>query len=351
MFRLRGTLHLLLLAIMLVSLSSLSIVQAAPPAQEGQLTVAILVVDDFGDIVDRTAPDDSNLCAMPHVGASYAAARLDTESVFDAPGEIMADALDELIDDLDTGWYMEIVGVSIEGRSTEAIASVIEDAINNTDADFYVASLNFALVPCDLLLDFAAFENQLAGATEQGNSDEMVAALLEFANLYADQLRSLSRSFSAGNDPLASLLARNPRLIGVAPAGDFGLEVPFYPGASPLVVSASASDEFEEFFTEEWDPSSNFPLLGAEESYDDGGPWVSNYGEVMLGGRYEDFAGTGLASVRLSFVVASYISGVGDGYCINNNGGLRLSSNNDFENLPLDVAAESFCSDLLSFWP
>jgi hypothetical protein len=251
-----------------------------------------------------------------------------------------------MLAELEAEEFIELVKVDILGLSAEMVAAKIEEAMQETPADFYVVNMSFAIIPCEFVADFESFDEQLRGAAR---NQSQYRGIFQRAVAFYDQsvfpVNSSHFQEETGLDPLQDFFTANAEtVVPIASAGNFGLDYPFWPGAWGQVVSVSGSTGEGFASAEPWDKRDNSPLLGFDtEETGRKGTRISNFGEVMLPGEYAsefgDVVGTSFAAPRMSVIVALYLSAVGGDFCSKENGSIALD-HGEWTNLTLEEAAE-----------
>lgn len=218
--------------------------------------------------------------------------------------------------------------------------------------------MSFAIIPCEYIEAFADYGSQLMEARE-AKSLNRYHGLFNRAVVFYDGtvFPAMSRHAQEAQDldPLQTLFATlGNTVVPVAAAGNFGLDFPFWPDAWGQVISVSASEGEGFYPASSWDPREDTPLLSAETGQGNASTRISNYGEVMIPGEYTsefgEVSGTSFAAPRLSFVLATYLSEVGDAFCRDDDGNPAMAYG-DWENLTLDEAAEQYCPELGPYLP
>lgn len=329
---------------------------------QGNYSVTILVVDDFGSVdlstLDLQQFAAADTCTISLEGQAYAVRGVSATPLAQSHGDLVYQELQQALDDLGGSSFVTLAPVDIQGVSTGEAAQRIAAAIGDHPADFYVINMSFAIIPCEYLQAFADYEAQLM-TSRKGKDFNRYRNLFQRAVIFYDDTVFPAMSQRAQDlqnlDPLQTLFADlGNRAIPVAAAGNFGLDFPFWPGAWNQVVSVSASTGQGFLASPAWDKKSDVPLLDAEVERPGKKKRISNYGEVMMPGEYDSpsgaLSGTSFAAPRLSAVLALYLSAVGEGNCRNANGGPALAYG-DWDNLTLQQAAQQYCPDLLPYVP
>ena len=329
---------------------------------QGNYSVAILVVDDFGSVdlatLDPGQFDAADSCTISLEGQAYAVRGVSATPLAQSHGDLVYQELELLLGDIGANNFIVLIPVEIQGVSTEVAAQRIATAIEDHPADFYVINMSFAIIPCEYLQAFAEYDAQLMDSRKAKNENRY-RNLFQRAVIFYNDTVFPAMSRRAQNlqnlDPLQTLFASlGNRAIPVAAAGNFGLDFPFWPGAWSQVVSVSASKGQGFHASPAWDKKSDAPLLDAEVERPGKKKRISNYGEVMMPGEYSSpsgpLSGTSFAAPRLSVALAVYLSAVGPNNCRNTNGGPALAYG-DWDNLTLQQAAQQYCPDLLPYLP
>lgn len=252
-------------------------------------------------------------------------------------GSVITLELDELNYYYGEDVYVDVLPVKVNDYRTNKIERNIRRAINTTDYDFYIINMSFAIVPCDVVTDFEAYIEEISDDPEYDDLME-VGEYLESLLVDADYSQ-------VANDPMSTMFTEY-NIVGVASAGNFGLDFPFYPAAFDGVISVSGSEDANDFYSSaSFMPQNNFPLLGWDEAN-----LISNDGEVMMPGRLRDVRGTSYAAPRLSYAVALYLNAVGPEYCRTERGTFGLDSEL-FNNATLIEATQAHCPDMVQYLP
>lgn len=279
-------------------------------------------------------------------GAGFATRGADGDMEINAAhGKIVSWQLEELDywygDDVD----INVVKVRVADYRTDIIASQIEKAIRRSTADFIVLNMSFAIVPCGMV---DTFEEYLAEISDSDDFNDVLALQAELEDLLSTSYDPALIEQQVENDALNQMLASHSgRVFAVASAGNFGLPFPFYPAAWDNIISVSGSEAFFDFYEpDSFEPDTTYPLLGfglVENGLSDRP--ISNYGEIMMPGQYYDIIGASYAAPRLSYVLAYYLTRVGDGYCRDADGQLGLNYG-AYDNLTLEEAAARYCPNM-----
>ncbi len=271
-------------------------------------------------------------------GAGFATRGADGELfIAEAHGEIIELELDELNYYYGDNANIEIVPVKINDYETKKIVRKLRQVINRNEYDFYVINMSFTIVPCDVVSSFDEY-------LEEISDDPDYPSLVQVGE-YLESLLFASNYGQVATDEFGTLFTDYPNVVGVASAGNFGRNFPFYPAAFDGVVSVSGSTDYNDFYsTSTFVPQNNFPLLGWDDEL------VSNYGEVMMPGQLLDIFGTSYAAPRLSYAIALYLSAVGPDYCLNERGSFGLDSDR-YENRTLREAVNLWCGDMIHYLP
>ena len=282
-------------------------------------------------------------------GAGYATRGADGEmEIRYAHGKIVMWQLEEL-----DFWYgdnvdVNLVKVRVNDYRTDRIADALAKKIRRSDADFIVVNMSFAIVPCGLVSTLAEYEAELQDSDDYGELVELQARFQELIDTV------WMPSFEmAGDDEISDVMHENVnRVIPVASSGNFGLNFPLYPAGWDGVVSVSASEDFFDFnATDSFNPDTYFPLLGSTAiANGDRDMPVSNFGNVMMPGQYEDLVGASYAAPRLSYAIAYYLSMVGPDYCHNADGSFALSYGS-YDNLTYQEAMNTYCPSMVENAP
>ncbi len=350
-------------AVLLIALSAaLAVTGIGAVSAQGNYSVVILVVDDFGSVdlatLDPGQFDATDSCTISLEGQAYAVRGVSATPLTQSHGDLVYQQLEQLLDDFGAGDFIALAPVDIQGVSTEIAAQRIVTAIEDHPADFYIINMSFAIIPCEYLQAFAQYEAQLTDS-RKAKDENRYRNLFQRAVIFYNNTVFPAMSRRAQNlqdlDPLQTLFASlGDRAIPVAAAGNFGLDFPFWPGAWNQVVSVSASKGQGFHASPAWDKKSDAPLLDAEVERPGKKKRISNYGEVMMPGEYGSpsgaVSGTSFAAPRLSATLALYLSAVGPDNCRNANGGPALAYG-DWDNLALQQAAQQYCPNLLPYLP
>jgi len=271
-------------------------------------------------------------------GAGFATRGADGELfIREAHGEIIELELDELNyyygDDVD----VDIVPVRVNDYQTKKLVRTLRRVIERSDYDFYVINMSFTIVPCDVV---HSFEEYLAEISDDPDYPSLVQV-----GEYLESLLFASNYGQVADDDFGDLFEDYPNVVGVASAGNFGNDFPYYPAAFDGVISVSGSSDYNDFYSSaSFNPQTNEPLLQGDFGN------ASNYGEVMMPGQLLDIFGTSYAAPRLSYAIALYLAEVGPNYCLNDRGSFGLDSD-VFANFTLVEAASAWCPDMLGYLP
>jgi hypothetical protein len=330
------------------------------PAQaQAPYTVAILVVDDFGvtDLADVQASSADN-CAVSLESQAYIARGVSATPITEPHGVMVYNELAGLLDDVGAA-DIELVQVDIQGMTTADAADQIAAALDNTDADFVVLNMSFAIIPCEMVQAFADYQTQLSNAQSAKDVKKLHNLFVRSVIFYDDTVFPVmsQRAQNLQNlDPLQTLFTdRSATVIPVASAGNFGMDFPFWPGAWAQVVSVSGSTGEGFYASAAWDKKKDTPLLTADVVMPNKKNRISNYGEVMMPGEYDSasagiVSGTSFAAPRLSVALALYVAQVGPAVCRNDQGGPALAYG-DWDNLTLAEAVQEYCPAMQPYLP
>jgi hypothetical protein len=329
---------------------------------QGNYSVAILVVDDFGgvNLSEVEGGESGDNCAVNLEGQAYVTRGAVAEGATTLThGELVYGQLEQMIGEFGAESFVTLVEVDIQGVTTEVAVERITQAITDNPADYYVVNMSIAIIPCEFISAMADMETQLQDAQNKKDKNKH-RGLFERAVIFYDgtvfPVNSQKFQEATDLDPLQQLLADlSDNVVAVASAGNFGLDYPFWPAAWGQVVSVSASTGEDFYAPSSWDKRNNAPLLGADtEQKGKKGTRISNFGEVMLPGEYSTdegmVIGTSFAAPRMSMVMALYLSAVGNAYCRNSVGGPALASG-EWDNLTLSEAVDAYCPDMAAYLP
>lgn len=345
--------------------------------QAGSTTVAILVIDNFGDMDGNDVPSEGT-CVMSAEeqgfairGAGFAirgagfAIRGAGETPTDEDetlfhGDIVVQEITEALAEFnvdETSTVITIHEVGIDGFEDTELVTAVQDAIDGITADYIVMNMSFAFIPCDLVEGMAAFGDEMMAANEAGNLNNYRGSFQRAVLKYNDEVfPAMSQKFQNATDlhPLQTLIANNPKIIAIASSGNFGLKIPFWPASFGQVVSVSASNGVGFNALESFKKGQETPLLSVAGS-GNSQVVISNYGEIMIPGEYEVvpdgfIIGTSFAAPRLSALTAVYLSNVGSSYCKDSNGRFALAYGK-FDNKTLSEAVSEYCSNMSSYIP
>lgn len=324
---------------------------------QGEHEVVILVVDDFtgpdlSDLADAAYEEDA-ACTISLEGQAFAIRGVAADPITVPHGELVMEQLEEMVASADAGGFITLVPVDIHGATTEEAAGRIAEALDQHPADAYVVNMSFAIMPCEYLEAFAAFDGELLDARGARNLNRYRSIFQRAVLFYDDTVfpvMSQKAQSETELDPIQALLAaRSEDVIPVAAAGNFGLDYPFWPGAWGQVISVSASQGMGYHAGEPWNRKSDAPLLKTESDRPGQQKRISNYGEVMMPGEFESSAGpvsgTSFAAPRMSFLLAMAVSADGPGICRDADGALTFASG-EWDNLALIEAVEAHCPAL-----
>ncbi len=342
----------------------------APAGAQEPLTVAILVVDDFGatDLaaVDASAFKAGDSCAISLEGQAFAVRGATADPLAEqSHGDVVLGQLEEMIAEFEAEETITLLPVDVQGVTTAVVAERIEEVLAEVEADAVVLNMSFAVIPCEYMQALIDFGGQLLAARDAGNLNRY-RSLFQRAVLFYDSTvypvmarRPQQAQPTQSPDPLQAYLA-GAAVVPVAAAGNFGLNFPFWPGAWAGVVSVSASEGQGFYPAQSWDSKTNAPLLSIPGDRPGQRLRISNYGEVMMPGEYASsaatdgaegiVAGTSFAAPRLSLAVALYLAAAGDNYCRNEEGFFALASG-EWKNLTLPEAAQAYCPEMLPYLP
>jgi hypothetical protein len=330
-----------------------------PARAQAPYTVAILVADDFGntDLADVQAASADN-CAVNLESQAYFARGASAAPITEPHGAIVVEELSGLLDDVGAT-NIDLVQVDIQGLTTADAADQIATALDDTDADFVVLNMSFAIIPCEFVQDFADYQTQLMNAQNAGDVNRH-RSLFRRAVIFYDDTVFPAMSQRAQDlqdlDPLQTLFTdRNANVIPVASAGNFGMDYPFWPAAWAQVVSVSGSTGQGFFASAAWDKKKDTPLLTGDFVMPNNKNRISNYGEVMMPGQYDSASagmviGTSFAAPRLSVAMALYVSQVGPAVCRYDEGGPALAYG-EWDNLALADAVQEYCPAMQPYLP
>lgn len=282
-------------------------------------------------------------------GAGFATRGADGSMEINIPhGKIVTWQLEEL-----DYWYgdnvdVNIVKVRANDYRTDRIASLLEKKIRRSDADFIVINMSFAVIPCAMVETLAEYEAELQDSDDYDELIELEARFQELIDtVWLPQMDTI------GDDEIGDVIEENiSRVIPVASAGNFGLTFPFYPAGWDGVVSVSATEDYTDFTVAgSFDPDTYWPLLGSTAVANGTRTLpVSNYGNVMMPGQYEDIIGASYAAPRLSYAIGYYLTQVGPDYCRNSDGSFALAYGS-YDNLTLNEAMSSYCPGMIDNVP
>jgi hypothetical protein len=330
-----------------------------PARAQGLYSVTILVVDDFGntDLADVQAPSADN-CTVNLESQAFIARGVSATPITEPHGEIVYDELAGLLDDAGAT-NIDLVRVDIQGMTTADAADRIGEALDNTDTDFVVLNMSFAIIPCEFIQTFADYQTQLLNAENAGDVNRNRSLFLRAVTFYDDTVYP-AMSQRAQNlqdlDPLQTLFTDwNSIAIPVASAGNFGMDYPFWPAAWGQVVSVSGSTGEGFYSSAAWDKKKDTPLLTGDVVMPSEKNRISNYGEVMMPGEYDSASagmviGTSFAAPRLSVALALYVAQVGPAMCRNDQSGSALAYG-DWDNLTLTDAVQEYCPAMQPYLP
>lgn len=339
---------------------------AAPSAQPAQddTSVAILVVDDFGEYEGEVEDDDETCVLSPQEqGFAIRGAGVDddtTSATEMTHGEIVVQEIEETLEALDAEDNVTLVEVQIPGPDEAALIEAIQDAIDDSEADYFIINMSFAFVPCEFMEAMREFGGEFLSAREAKDLNRYRGIFQRAVVFYDNQVfPAMSQHFQEAEDlhPLQDIFVDQTNVIGIAAAGNFGLDFPFWPAAFGQILSVSASNDAGFEAPHPWEergPDQDEPLLSIEGQGNQTDR-LSNYGEVMIPGEYdvnefEAVLGTSFAAPRLSALVAVYVADVGGDYCANDDGYLALITT-DFDNLTLSEAIDEHCPALDDYLP
>jgi NAD(P)-dependent dehydrogenase (short-subunit alcohol dehydrogenase family) len=192
----------------------------------------------------------------------------------------------------------------------ERIQQKIEEIAASDPGAPIVINMSFAIVPCQTVGTLAAYD-ALMRQFDPNIAGDMAALQTFFADLIASGVYSNPLN---GSDTLLGFFGEvcDPErrcqyadagtIIAVAAAGNAGETFPYYPAAFSGVVSVSASDD-----------NGAFVPINPLATY-------SNYGGVMMPGIWVNAAGidigTSFAAPRYSFLMALYLLGLDNDFCL-----------------------------------
>jgi hypothetical protein len=328
--------------------------------QQLSFDVEILVVDDFGDVDENSAPS-SGQCVLTPTEQGFAIRGLSSGDSTDemTHGELVVATLEKALEDLGIEDAVTVTEVSITSLDDDAVVGEIEDAIDESSADFVIVNMSFAFIPCELLEGMQAFGGEFLSAREARNLNRYRGVFQRAVTFYDNQVfPAMSQSFQNATDlhPIQDIFAGNANVIGVAASGNFGLDFPFWPGAFGQVLSVSASngDGFEAPMAWQNTGSNKDQPLLSLEGQGNNQTVISNYGEVMIPGEFEvnddeTVIGTSFAAPRMSALLAAYVGDVGGNYCKSD--GMLALITGDWDNLTLEEAVDDLCPAMGSVMP
>lgn len=336
-------------------------------AQErGAANVVIIVVDDFSG-VELTAEDVEDLgeddaCVLNVEGQGFRTRGLSVDNLEDPHGTMVSSQIQAALITLGAGANISLVQVDIGGLTTDAIAEELAEAVAEVPTgSLIVINMSFAIVPCDVVFEIKTNLGVATTMLASGNAN-VEGVINTFNDFYqANVIETLESRFvaeaidtsdasAADLDPLFVLLSslHKQGAVLIAAAGNFGLNVPFYPAAWEGVISVSGSNGEGMMETAAWDENSDAPLLSIRT-----GPRsfqrVSHYGEIMMKGELEyngvGVIGTSFAAPRLTAIIAVYLSKAGTRNCAS------ALAYGEYHNLTLPQAVTQYCPAMANFLP
>jgi len=204
--------------------------------------------------------------------------------------------------------------VDTEGFTTSILLERIQEEIATISAEdagaSIVINMSFAIVPCETVGTLAAYD-ALMRAFDPNIAGDMAVLQTFFADLidsgvYSNPLNGMDTLLSFFGEVCSEAdgcqYADVPTIIAVAAAGNEGEPFPYFPAAFAGVVSVSASDD-----------NAAFVPVNALADY-------SNHGGVMMPGIWVNSGGidigTSFAAPRYSFLMALYLLGADNDFCL-----------------------------------
>lgn len=353
------------LMIMLILLLGLPSLAVQGQGRDSSTPVVIIVVDDFSG-EELTAEDTTDLgedeaCVLNVEGQGFRTRGLSVDNLEDPHGTMVLTQIEDTLATLGAGDNISLVQVDIGGLTTDVIADELATAVDEVpDGSLIVINMSFAIIPCDVVFEIQATLG-IATTTFAATGGDVEGFVNDFDSFYqSNVVDTLAERFTAEEkdgesaielDPLFVLLSElsEQGVVLVAAAGNFGLDVPFYPAAWDGVISVSGSNGEGMMEMTAWDENNDAPLLSIRT-----GPRttqrISHYGEIMMKGEIEyngvGVIGTSFAAPRLTAIIAVYLSSVG---------GTRNCANTlaygDYENLTLPEAVSQYCPTMSGFLP